>query len=187
MNEKESKKNRFSSLIEKELDDVVRKDDIIMSIVIDVIGILFVLLFISHQAWSTGFFTAKFGPLEMFLLYGSLIYWIVTCAFLLLALKNPSRDLDSFGGLIFVAISFIWLLVVFPFDFTHFADVLPDSLRFLLQWVSNDIARVLMFLGFILHLFLAVYALKIRMMVRKARASKSEKSDITEDEITKTE
>lgn len=184
MNQEESVKNKYSSLIEKELDDIVRKDDIYMSIIIDVFGVLFLLFFIAHQTWSTGFFTAKFGPLEMFLLYGSLFYWIVTCVFLLIGLKNPSRDLDSFGGLIFVTVSLAWLLIVFPFEFAYYADVLPDFLRFLLQWVSNEIAWVLMALGFILHLVLSFYALKIRLMVRKAWALGPPKTDMNEDENT---
>ncbi len=187
MTAKESDKDKYSDLIEKELDDVVRKDDIYMSIVIDVVGVLLVLFFIAHQMSSTGFFTEKFGPLEMFLLYGSLFYWIFTCAILLLGFKNPSRDLDSFGGLIFVTITFAWLLAVFPFEFAHVADALPASLRFLLQWISNNIARGLMVLGFILHLVLSIYAAKIRMMVLKARASRSVETDITEDNMTKSE
>jgi hypothetical protein len=40
-----------------------------------------------------------------------------------------------------------WLLVVFPFNFAHFADVAPDLLRFLASWITNDIARVLTILG----------------------------------------
>jgi hypothetical protein len=187
LNEKKSDKDKYSDLIEKELDDVVRKDDIYMSIVIDVVGVLLVLFFIAHQVWSTGFFTEKFSLLEMFLLYGSIFYWIFTCAILLLGFKNPSRDLDSFGGLIFVTVTFAWLLIVFPFEFAHVADVLPDFLRFLIQWISNEIARVLMVIGFLFHLFLSFYAAKIRLMVLKARASRTDKLELTEDEITKTE
>jgi type IV secretory pathway VirB2 component (pilin) len=51
-----------------------------------------------------------------------------------------------------------WLLVVFPFDFTYFADVLPDFLRFLVQWISNDIARVIIVLYTIAMGIAAVYA-----------------------------
>jgi hypothetical protein len=35
--------------------------------------------------------------------------------------------------------------------------LLPESLRFLVQWISNDIARVLMVLGIIVYLGAAVY------------------------------
>jgi hypothetical protein len=50
---------------------------------------------------------------------------------LLLGKKDLSRDIDSFGGLIFTTICIAWLAIVFPFDFTNFPDVLPDFLRFL--------------------------------------------------------
>ena len=70
--------------------------------------------------------------------------------------KGFSRNI--FGGIIFAAISLAWLVVVFPFEFVYFADVLPDSLKFLVQWISNDIARVLMGLDVIVLLGAAVYS-----------------------------
>jgi hypothetical protein len=63
--------------------------------------------------------------------------------------------------------------VVFPFDFAYSADALPDSLRFLVQWISNDVARVLMVLSFVVHLSLAVYSAILRVSVYRARAQGS--------------
>jgi hypothetical protein len=63
----------------------------------------------------------------------------------------------------------VWLFVVFPFEFAYFVDVLPDFLRFQVQWISNDIARVLMVLGIIVHLVGAVYSAILRVFVHKAR------------------
>src|SRR5215203_4522405 len=40
-------------------------------------------------------------------------------------------------------------MVVFPFNFAHFADVVPDFLAFLVSWITNDIARVLIAIGMI--------------------------------------
>ena len=105
----------------------------------------------------------------MILLYGILIYWIITSVLILIGQKHPSRDLDSYGGLFFATFAIGWLIVVFPFEFTHFADVLPDFLRFLVQWISNEIALVLLILLFIIHLIFAVYSLILRLYVRKAR------------------
>jgi hypothetical protein len=65
-------------------------------------------------------------------------------------LRLLSRIFDTFGGGIFATIGLAWLLVVFPFEFAHFSDVLPESIRFLFQWISNDVARVIMALGVIL-------------------------------------
>jgi len=49
--------------------------------------------------------------------------------------KNLSRDIDAFGGIIFVTIGGVWLFVVFSFEFAYFADVLLGFLRFLVQWI----------------------------------------------------
>ena len=64
---------------------------------------------------------------------------------------------DTFGGVIFAAISIAWNLAVFPFDFAYFSDVLPEFIRFLVQWISNDIAWGIMLVLIILHLLAAIY------------------------------
>jgi hypothetical protein len=122
-------------------------------------SILIVLYLAAHQIWSTGFFTAKFSTIEMIMLYGSWIAWIITSGLEgVLGQRLLSRLFDTFGGIIFIAVATAWLLVVFPFDFTYFANVLPDFLRFLVQWISNDIAHVVMLLYTIVMLIAAVYA-----------------------------
>jgi hypothetical protein len=165
-------RSRFSELVEKEVEYADPYEDRGLSIAIVVAGVLMGLFFVAHQARSTGFFTAAFGTLEMLLLYGTLLYWIATSALIIVGQKNLSRDLD-FGGLFFAAIAVAWLLVAFPFDFAHVADTLPDSLRFLVQWSSNDIARVLMVLSLIVHLVLAVFSAALRLSVYRARAQES--------------
>ncbi len=131
----------------------------VVDIAIVLLSVLMVFYFATHQMQSTGFFTETFGTLEMLLLYGFWVFWIVTSGLEgVLGRRFLSRLFDTFGGLIFASISVTWLLVVFPFEFAYFADVLPDSLRFLVQWFSNDIARVLMVLGIIVHLGAAVYS-----------------------------
>jgi len=121
------------------------------------VGLLIVLYFVAHQTGSTGFFTSEFGAVEALLFYGSIIFGIVTAALSgLFGRKNLTRLFDVFG-LVFIAIAFTWLFVVFPFDFAHLADLLPDFLRFLVQWISNDIAKALMVLGLIATLILAIY------------------------------
>ena len=122
-------------------------------------SVLMIVYLAAHQIWSTGFFTAKFGTIEMIMLYGSWIAWIITSGLEgVLGQRLLSRLFDTFGGIIFIAVATAWLTVVFPFDFTYFADVLPDFLRFLLQWISNDIARVIMVLYAIAMGIAAVYA-----------------------------
>ena len=130
----------------------------IVGIAIVVFSVFMVLYFAAHQRQSTGFFTATFGTLEMIALYGYWVYWIVVAGLEgVLGQRFLSRLFDVCGGLIFSGLCIVWLLVVFPFEFAHFADVLPESLRFLVQWISNDIARILMVLGIIVHLGAAIY------------------------------
>ena len=172
-------RDHFSKIAEKDLDDEIASNDIGAAIFLLVTNALFGLFFIVHQTVSTGFFTPMFGTFEMVMLYGLFIYWITTSVLILIGQKHPSRDLDTYGGLFFAAFAIVWLTVLFPFEFAYFADVLPDFLRFLVQWISNEIALVLLSLLFIIHLFFAVYSLIIRLYVLKARAKlkKGEKNE----------
>lgn len=176
--------NRISKTAEEELNDEIAPDDRWASYAIIVVCSVLGLYFLAHQFWSTGFFTEKFGTLEMVMLYGPLVYWIVTSVFILVDWKHPSRDLDSFGGLFFATLAISWLLVVFPFEFAHFADIMPEFLRFLLGWISNDVARVIIVLDIIIHMIFGVYSFILRVFVYKARASKSVKTNINENKNT---
>ena len=173
MNETEATESWFSrgkAEAEKDIPYYVRPVDIAVLVVFSLI----VLYFVAHQTWSTGFFTTTFGTLEMIMLYGSLIVWIVTAALEGVGQRFLSRLFDTFGGLIFAAVGTAWLFVVFPFEFAYFADVLPDFLRFLVQWISNDIARVLMVLGIILTLVFQVTAPITYGFVRKKPSKREE-------------
>ena len=167
-------KDYFSKIVEEELEDYdkLSVEDRVISLVIVIFFPLILFFFVAHQMFSTGFFTAGFGILEMVLLYGTPIYWIFTCAVLLLELKDLSRDVDSFGGLIFVAIACGWLSIVFPFDFAYFANVLPESLKFLVQWISGGLVRVMLVLASIAQSILAIVSGVQRVMVRKELANR---------------
>lgn len=68
-------------------------------------SILVILCFAAHRIWSTGFFTAKFGAIETFMLYGSWIAWIITSGLEgVLSKRFLSRLFDTFGGIIFIAV-----------------------------------------------------------------------------------
>ena len=128
-------------------------------IMIVVFCILMIIFFMSHQINSTGFFTSKFGVFEMLLFYGFWIFWISTASLeAILTKRLLSRILDTFGGIIFATISIAVLLVIFPYDFSHLADALPEFLRILMSWISNDVARVIMVILMIAHLAAAIYS-----------------------------
>jgi hypothetical protein len=127
---------------------------------------------------STGFFTATFGTAEMVMLYGLLILGIISAGLEgVFGLRLYSRIFDVFGGLLLAAVCTFWLLVVFPFEFAYFADVSPDSLSFLVQWISNDIARVLMVLAIIVYLGAAAYC-PIAYGFVEMKRSKREKTSV---------
>jgi len=164
----EASKNWFARRAEAEAKkDIIAYSERVGNIAGVVVGFLIVLYFVAHQMWSTGFFTSKFETLEMLLFYGSLMFGVVSTALRgLFGRKNLARLFDVFG-LILVTVAIAWLFVVFPFDFAYFADVLPSFLRFLLQWISNDIARVLMVLGIIATVVMAIYTAILYVFVRR--------------------
>ena len=174
LNKTEAKENWFSRG-KAEADKGIPYGERIVGVAIVVVSVLIVLYFAAHQAGSTGFFTAKFGTLEMIMLYGSLIFMIVSAGLEgIFGQRLLSRLWDAFGGLIFATLAIAWLLVAFPFEFTYFADVLPDFLRFLVQWISNDIARVLMVLIIIVILGAAIYTPIAYKFVRIKRSKREE-------------
>jgi len=158
LNQTQSQESWFSRA-KAEADKGVQNNERVTGIVLVVASILAILYFVFHQIGATGFFTPKFGTLEMFLLYGSLAAWIITGSLDgIFGQRLLSRIFDTFGGIIFIAVANAWLLVIFPFEFTYFTDVLPVSLRFLLQWISNDIARVIILLYTIAMGIASVYS-----------------------------
>jgi hypothetical protein len=165
----ESIKSRFSKTAKKELSHQIEADDKIASVLLIVVNGLLGLYIIANQTASTGFFTPKSSTFDMIMLYGIPIYWITTSVLILINQKHPSRDLDSYGGLFFATFAIGWLIAVFPFEFAYSANVLPDFLRFSVQWISNEVAIVLLSLLFIAHLILGVYSLVLRLYVHKAR------------------
>ena len=131
LSQTESQESWFSRA-KAEANEGVSNSDRFTGIALVVASVLLILYFVSHQMGSTGFFTPKFGTVEMFLLYGSLVACIITGSLDgIFGQRLLSRLFDVFFGLIFLTISLVWLLVTFPFEFAYFADVLPDVLKFL--------------------------------------------------------
>ncbi|MFX1486643.1 MAG: hypothetical protein ACFFBS_06070 [Promethearchaeota archaeon] len=107
---------------------------------------LFLIYFLLHYFLSTGFFTSGFGRPEFFLFFVPALLGLgITMMRGIVGRKNVIRPFEVFQlGLSAVGVA--WLLAVFPFDFSHFADILPASVQIHLQWLSSDIVRVFMVL-----------------------------------------
>jgi hypothetical protein len=150
----------------------------VFGIAIVIFCIIMIIFFITHQMNSTGFFTSEFGTLETLFFYGFWIFWITTASLeAIFSQRLLSRIVDTFGGLIFATISLALLLFIFPFEFTHLSDVVPNFIRFLIEWISNDIARVIMMLLVIAHLAAAVYSPFAYKFVDKKRFKRKIISD----------
>jgi hypothetical protein len=172
LGEAKESKNWFVRHVEAEAKkDALPYSDRVGNVAAVVVTILVTLYFVAHQTWTTGFFTSKFGILEALLFYGVLIYQVVpTTLTALFGRKNFARFFEALGAVL-GTVGLAWFFVVFPFDFAYFADVLPEFLRFLVQWISNDIIRVLMVLGLIAAPVMAIYLAILYLLVRRELSS----------------
>lgn len=100
--------------------------------------------FVIHQVTRTGFFNEKFGTLEMILLYVPLLLALMDSAGQIITGHHRPARLFEVGSGLLLGVAALWYLIVFPFDFTHLADAIPQGLRFLLAWVTNDIGRIVL-------------------------------------------
>lgn len=122
-----------------------------------VIILMILAFFVYNQAANTGFFTSKFGGWEMFAFYGSIGLGLVPpLARAAIGRRNPVRPVEAFCNL-FSAFTCLWFFFVFPFNFAHFPDALPLAIRFAAAWVTNDIAKVVLILGFLGGMISAAY------------------------------
>jgi hypothetical protein len=149
-------------------------------LVITLIGIYFIAL----QVEGTGFFAPSFSAFDMALFYGALFYGLVpSLTRAATGRRNLARPLDVAGSVLFI-ISGSYFLTHWAFDFSHFADILPQSLQFVLSWVTNEIAQGMILLGLAIALVLTAWTsaqyyfvrqeLQARMLVKAGVAKSSD-------------
>jgi hypothetical protein len=125
--------------------------------------------FAYHQLARTGYFTAAFGPLEMLCLYGPIVVsFAAPIVRLATGQRNPARPLEAATSL-FLGIGSLWLLIVFPFEFSHLGDVLPGPLHFLLGWFTNGLGRIALILQVIIGPVSAVLTMRKYASLRRRR------------------
>jgi len=122
--------------------------------VIGIIAIMVVLVFFMvHTTSHTGFFTAGFGVGAAALFFGANAWGMISPAVKSVkGKKSPAKPFEIIGSILML-IALLYFLSSFTFDFSHLSDPLPDFLRWIVQWVSNDIARALMVLATIAMVF----------------------------------
>ena len=141
--------------------------------------VIIIAFFAIHQTRPTGFFTDEFGTASATLLYAMLALGMIPqLVRFIIGRKNLARPFDVLTlALFFVA--GLYFLVVFPFDFTHFAEPFPRALEFLLDWISGTLAKWVIGIGVVASPFFSVYtfllyvAVKRRLMGTKMTATKT--------------
>ncbi len=127
--------------------------------------------FAAHQLANTGFFTDKFGSLEMLALYVPiLISFAAPIVRAISGRQNPARPFEAAMN-ISLAIGSLWLVIVFPFNFMHLTDVLPGAIRFVLSWITDDIARWVLILQVIIGVIIAPLTIFTFFSIRRRASS----------------
>jgi hypothetical protein len=98
--------------------------------------------FAIHQSAHTGFFRENFGPFEMLCLYGPIVVALVPLAIRAVTGRRSTGWLPEALANIALALGTLWLLIVFPLDFTHLMDLFPGVIRDLFGWVNDGIGRI---------------------------------------------
>jgi len=157
--------------------DRLRAGDMIGEIITIGAISLVALFFVTNQVDDTGFFTSDFGELEMSFFYGSLLYGIVPA---MLRLATGRRNLVrpfEIAGNVFFMIAVAYLLSVFPFDFAYLTALFPESLSFILDWVTNEIARAVMTLSIVIVAIVSVWTAFVYLVVRDRLVREASSAD----------
>lgn len=132
--------------------------------------LLLIVFFVAHQFGDTGFFTRKFGTFEGLCLYAPMLLALVPpIARICTGQRNSARLLEAFSDLCLAFGSF-WLLIVFPFNYAQLADVLPYPLRFILAWITDDIARIFFVLQIIIA-FISSIVFMLQYIASRSRVA----------------
>lgn len=116
----------------------------------EVISLAILALIIGYfwQLWTmgAGFFTSAFGPPERFWFFGPMICSLAAPTVrIVIGRRNPARPFEIVTDVLMI-VGAIWLLRVFPFDFSHLGDALPGNLPTLFTWVPNWFGKLILVL-----------------------------------------
>jgi len=140
-----------------------------------------VAFFVIHQTRPTGFFTDDFGTAGAAVLYFMIGFGMLPPVFrLLLGRRNVARPLDALGMGTFGA-GALYLLIVFPFDMSRFAQPLPHSLEFLLDWIPESLAKWVLAVGVVACVFFGPYTYQLHVSVKRL-LSEGVSEEFSEDE-----
>jgi len=122
----------------------------VLELIFTVLMVFLLGFFVYHQQTNSGYFTEKYGALEMLCLYVPIALAISAMLVRVwTGQRQPARPLEVLRNLL-LGLGSLWLLTVFPFNFTHLADTLPEAMRFVLGWLTNDMGRILLILQIVI-------------------------------------
>jgi type IV secretory pathway VirB2 component (pilin) len=135
-----------------------------MGLVISVIFIAFVAI---HQTRPTGFFIGDSVGTDAAIIYIVVAIGMVPAALrLVLGRRNMVRPLEAFGMAAFGAAA-VYFLITFPFDMSRFAQPLPRSLEFLIDWIPESLAKAMLVIGLIACAFFAPFTYRMHVSVKR--------------------
>lgn len=158
----------FSEQVEREASrEVLGVGDRIGEVLSIAATIGFIAFIAIHQTRPTGFFTDEASTFDIALIYLALIIGMVPpAARFLTGHRNFARPLEALGMVVFIAVA-LYLLLVFPFDISRFAQPLPRSLEFLLDWVPESLAKWVMGVGVAASAFFAPFTFQLYVSVKR--------------------
>jgi hypothetical protein len=157
----------MKTIVEKTNEEILTKSQRWAGLTIVGAMLLLCGFFAYHQFANTGFFTAAFGSAEMFSLYGPILLSFAAPVIRALSgRKNSARPFEAATSL-FLAMGSLWLFIVFPFNFSHLADILPGVIRIILSWITNDIGRLVLILQVIIGAITALLTILKYFSIRR--------------------
>jgi cytochrome bd-type quinol oxidase subunit 2 len=158
----------FDGHVGKETErDRLRSSDRIGQLIGLICGIFFAVYFAALYNSGSEFFDRSFSTVDAFLFFGiAFLGMIPGLAKLIIGRKNVTRPLEVVLA-IFTLLALAWFLYSFPFDLSHLADPLPQSLHFAVSWIDDGVAKTLMMFALVVNIVIIPYTALLYLAVRR--------------------
>jgi len=167
--------NWLTAQVEKEASrDVLGFGERIGELLGLVISAVFLAFIAIHQTRPTGLFTGDSVATDAALIYFVVVLGMVPTALrFLLGRRNPARPFEAIGMGAFLVVG-LYFLITFPFDMSRFAQPLPRSLEFLIDWVPESLAKALLVIGVVACVFFAPFTYRMHVSVKRYLAEEEQ-------------
>jgi hypothetical protein len=158
----------FEKHVRKEAEkDFLALPDRIGQLVGVVLGLLVAWYFLDLYNSGSDFYTSDFDGVDAIIFFGIAFLGVVPGVIkVMMGRKNVARPLDITLS-VMVLMAMAWFLYTFPFDFSYLSEGLPESLQFLLDWMGDEEAKLLMGLGIAINLIVIPYTIALFLGVRR--------------------